>query len=383
MPLHGFEVYPRGFPATIPQRGFMGARTEASRAHRSGWWSPAIPLGWWTLSVHNPMKNRFRLIPLLALWLPLPPASASDAIRPYLDQSGESDQLRYAVYNNRWLSHSLKPGDDKNATRLAITGVLPGVKGKVVIPSSIDGHEVYGMDERALESGQAVTAITLPKSLRFLKPGTLSRGRALEAIHVADGHPDFATVDGVVFDPTKTRLLAFPCGRSGDYAVPDGTTSIGPAAFSGCWLLKSVVIPGSVTDIGGHRGSVFEGCGNLEKVEIPDTVTNIGQKSFQDCDRLRQLAIPPKVTAIPFGLFWRCSRLEIVTLPDGITEIGNYAFADCPKLKLEKLPGQVTTIGAYAFKNCKELKTLEVREDGITLGRGAFQGTGIETPRED
>lgn len=324
------------------------------------------------------MTTMLRLIPLTALLLQTPPASASDAIQQYLAETGESDHFRYAVFNPRWLSHSLKPGDAKEATRVAITGVLPGVKGEVAIPSAIDGHEVYGIDERALESGQAVTALTLPRTVRFLRPGTLNRARAVEAIHVADDHPDFASEAGVMFDKQKTRLLTFPSGRRGDYEVPETITSIGPHAFSGCWLLESVVFPPSVTDIGGHTGAVFEGCGNLKRVVIPDTVTNIGQKSFQDCDRLGEITIPPKVTAIPFGLFWRCGSLSRVTLPDGITSIGNYAFADCTQLKLEGLPKELKTVGAYAFKNCKELKSLELPAEGIELGRGAFQGSGVE-----
>lgn len=323
------------------------------------------------------MMTLLRLIPLCALLLP--PASASDAIRPYLEETGESDGFRYAVYNPRWLSHSLKPGEAKEKTRLAITGVLPGVKGEVAIPSSIDGHEVYGIDERALDSGQAVTALTLPRTVRFLRPGTLNRARAVEAIHVAGDHPDLASAAGVVFDKEKTTLLIFPSGRRGDYEVPETTTTIGPHAFAGCWLLESVTFPRSVTDIGGHTGTVFEGCGNLKRVVIPDTVTNIGQKSFQDCSSLKKVTIPPKVTAIPFGLFWKCDKLTKVTLPDGITSIGNYAFADCRKLTLEGFPGSLTTIGAYAFKDCEGLKDLVLPASVTSVGRGAFKGTGLES----
>jgi hypothetical protein len=325
-----------------------------------------------------PLKTTTSIMASLAACIFLPtPLSASDAIRPYT-KPGKSGQFSYAIYNNRWLGHSLKAGDEKNLTRVAITGVLPGAKGKIVIPSLIAGHEVYGIDDNALKTCKEVTDIVIPKTVRFLKPGTLNRCQGLENIVVAKDHPDFASVDGVMFDKKKTKLLAVGAGRKDRYVVPKTTTTIGPYALSLCASLKSVVIPKGVTDIGGHTGGVFQGCSNLESIDIPETVTNIGQKSFQDCGSLKQATIPPKVTAIPFGLFWRCSNLTQVTLPEGITKIGNYAFADCTKMTLKKLPKSLTTIGSYAFKDCKALKGLTIPKSVTTLERGAFKGCGVE-----
>lgn len=330
----------------------------------------------------NVEKTNTFIVVLTALFLHTIQLSASEPIRPYL-KSGKSGHFRYAVYNNRWLSHGQRWLTEKHITRVAITGVLPEAKGKIVIPSSIDAHEVYGIDDRALTSCRGVTGITIPKTVRFLKPGTLNRCQGLENIVVAKDHPEFASVDGVMFDKKKTRLLAFGSGRSGHYKVPETTTAIGPGAFSLCINLRSVVIPASVSDIGGHTGGVFMGCKNLERIGIPDTVTNIGQKSFQDCRSLKTITIPPKVTAIPFGLFWRCASLTSVTLPDGITTIGNYAFAGCTKVTLKCFPKKLTTIGAYAFKDCKGLKDVTVPKSVTTIGKGAFRGCDVDMAPSD
>lgn len=323
-------------------------------------------------------------------------ASASEPIRPYLE-SGESGHLSYALYNNDWLLHGQQWFDEKHLTRVAITGVLPGAKGKIVLPSSIGGHEVYGIDEKAFESCPEVTSLVIPKTVRFLKPGTLNRCQGLEDIIVAADHPEFSSVDGVMFNKQKTKLLAIgrgrfgknpidrgrtDRGRSGHYTIPKTTTAIGPSAFSLCTNLKRVVIPRGVTDIGGRAGGVFQGCRNLERIDIPETVTNIGQKSFQDCVNLKKITIPPKVTAIPFGLFWRCSSLTDVTLPDGITTIGNYAFADCRKVTFPSLPASLKTIGAYAFKDCKGLKNVTIPMSVTAIGRGAFRGCDVDMVNE-
>ncbi len=248
-------------------------------------------------------KTNLFLATLAVLSLHAGPLSASEPIRPYLE-SGRSGHFHYAIYNNKWLLHGQKWFDEKHLTRVAITGVLPGAKGKIVLPFSIEGHEVYGIDEKAFESCAEVTGIVIPKTVRFLKPGTLNRCQGLENIDVAADHPDFASVDGVMFDKQKTKLLAFCSGRGGHYKVPGTTTAIGPGAFSLRTNLKSVAIPGSVTDIGGHEGGVFRGCRNIERIDIPETVTNIGQKSFQDCSSLKKVTIPSMFTAITLRLFW-------------------------------------------------------------------------------
>jgi hypothetical protein len=48
-------------------------------------------------------------------------------------------------------------------------------------------------------------------------------------------------------------------------AIPNGVTSIGYNAFSGCRALASVAIPDSVTEVGGNA---FSSCYNLVTVTV-------------------------------------------------------------------------------------------------------------------
>lgn len=58
----------------------------------------------------------------------------------------------------------------------------------------------------------------------------------------------------------------------GKFEFPNGVTSIGYHAFSGCSSLSKIDIPDSVTSIG---NGAFYCCSSLLKVDIPDSVTSI------------------------------------------------------------------------------------------------------------
>ncbi|MDY6426450.1 MAG: fibronectin type III domain-containing protein, partial [Bacteroidales bacterium] len=72
--------------------------------------------------------------------------------------------------------------------------------------------------------------------------------------------------------------------------IPNGVTSIGGYAFSGCTGLTSIEIPNSVTSIGGYA---FSGCIGITAIgcnaEIPPT---IGSLTFNGVDRSIPLSIP-------------------------------------------------------------------------------------------
>lgn len=71
-----------------------------------------------------------------------------------------------------------------------------------------------------------------------------------------------------------------------DLVIPDGVTSIGNCAFSGCSGLTSVTIPNSVTSIGGNA---FYGCRGLTSTTIGNGVASIGGMAFAGCGELKSV----------------------------------------------------------------------------------------------
>ena len=96
--------------------------------------------------------------------------------------------------------------------------------------------------------------------------------------------------------------------------------------FSGCYSLTSLIIPDSVTSIGGYA---FDGCRSITSVIIPDSVTSIGENAFGGCHSLTSFTISDNVTSIENELFSGCYSLTSLIIPDSVTNIGIGAFSSC------------------------------------------------------
>ena len=173
----------------------------------------------------------------------------------------------------------------------------------------------------------------------------------------------------------KNGVLLEYTGKGGDVVIPEGVTSIGNMAFSGCENLTSVTIPDSVTSIGWEA---FRGCKNLTSIEIPDNVTNIGYRAFEKCwglsnqdglvivrnvlydykkdHKTTNIVIPNGVTSIGESAFCKCESLTSVTIPDSVTSIEHAAFFWCDSLTSVTIPNSVTSIEEEAFFECENLK---------------------------
>lgn len=108
---------------------------------------------------------------------------------------------------------------------------------------------------------------------------------------------------GVKYSKDGRKLLKAPQELDRTYSIRKGTKIVCDMAFAYCKSLSNVVIPDSVTSIG---GGAFNECDSLRSVVIPDGVTSIGIGAFIGCKSLKSLEIPDSVTSIGFGAFSYC-----------------------------------------------------------------------------
>jgi len=183
------------------------------------------------------------------------------------------------------------------------------------------GNGVIRIGDRAFSDCDSLAAITLPASVREIGFQIFESCYNLVAITVHPDNPLFSSLDGVVFNKSQTRLIQFPLGRSGAYAVPETVRSIEYAAFYACSYLSNVTLSASVTNIGGWA---FGSCIGLTNITIQEGVRTVGEYAFVYC-HLTSITLPDSLTSIGHGAFHYTGLIR-AEIGRGITSFDGWKF---------------------------------------------------------
>ncbi len=230
----------------------------------------------------------------------------------------------------------------------------------VTIPES-----VTSIGSRAFWMCEDLRSISIPKYVDRIDECVFEGCSKLEEIVVDDENKSYSGEGCAIID-RKTKMLILGCKNT---TIPNGVTSLGDYAFSGCISLSSNSIPNTVTSIGDWA---FASCKSLTDFEIPKSVTHIGKSAFSNCDRLTSIEIPEGVNRIENGTFSYCSSLSNVKIPASVKSIGISAFSDCISLKTLIIPNGMNIIASNAFSGCNNLTSVTIPKSVTSIAVGAF-----------
>ena len=299
--------------------------------------------------------------------------------------------------------------------------------GEVTIPNSVI---IFGYS--AFDSCESLISVTIPDSVTCIDDRTFSSCTSLTSIEVSGNNKNYSSIDGVLFNKNKSRLITYPAGKTDSkYVMPNSVISIDDDAFDSCINLKSVTIPNSVTsidsgafsncislpsiEVSGNNNTysstdgvlfnkdkselitypagktdseyaipnsvtsignyAFACSTNLTSVSIPNSVTSIGYDTFEDCTSLTSVTIPDSVTSIGWDTFENCTSLASITIGNGITSIGLGAFSGCTSLTSVTIPDSVTSVGNSAFYDCTSLASVTIPNSVTSIDEQAFYNT--------
>ncbi|WP_289541515.1 leucine-rich repeat domain-containing protein [uncultured Alistipes sp.] len=271
------------------------------------------------------------------------------------------------------LSQLLANYDESSITELTVIGNLNDAD--IVTLKSLPNLAVLDMENANLEElpteafkgKTSLTSVKLPKTLKAIGSYAFSGCSSLTSVKIPDG---VMTIRDGAFNH---------CSSLTSITIPDSVTEIGASAFSDCSSLNAFYGKFASLD---HRCLIVDGCLNsfapagLTSYAIPEGVTEIGDAAFWGCSSLTSIIIPNNVTTIGHGAFTDCSSLTSIMIPDSMTEIGGIAFQYCSNLKSITIGSSVTTIGASAFSDCSSLTSIYCKAivpPSVSI-HGAFNG---------
>lgn len=257
--------------------------------------------------------------------------------------------------------------DDEKEEEVPYGARLEKYNGKatdVALPGKIGGYDVLGIDRYAFDDNDTIKSIKMPASFTYDFEILSS---TLESVEVDSKNANYSSVDGVVYDKEKKKLIFCPRGKT-SVKVPEGVQELNLNSFQFCNKLTSVSLPDSLKTIG--SGAFYE-CDSLTSVNIPEHVTEIGGNAFWYCRSLKTITIPASVESLDEYGFQRCESLESINVDSAnknYTSVDGVLFnkdktklIKCPAKKTSlTIPTTVNTVSADALFDCAELKALNI-----------------------
>ncbi|MDR0301110.1 MAG: leucine-rich repeat domain-containing protein [Treponema sp.] len=196
-----------------------------------------------------------------------------------------------------------------------------------------------------------LTSISFPQSLISIESSEFN-GDQLTDITVNELNPEYCSIDGVLFDKEKKKLLAYPKNKDKtDYTVPDGIRLINSCAFNGCKHLVNIHLPESLELIG---DCAFTECEGLKAITLPMNLQYVQENAFQDCQNLETITLSKRTKIIwdqfLAGLYGR-KRLVYINLPESPELIGDFMFAEREGNKTITLPMNLRYVEERTFED--------------------------------
>lgn len=287
---------------------------------------------------------------------------------------------------------------------------IENLSGTLVLPDTLNGKKVVGINVGGFSSLFNITEVILPDTIETIKNEAFIGCKSLKKITFSKSlkviEPaaflDCSSLESVIFPEGLTKIYssAFEnCINLREIHIPSTLITMGELSpglelgsdfgvFNNCYEYKNItvaegnpvfytngnclinkntktlflassntIIPddGSVTIIGTEA---FEGCKSLENVNIPSCITQIYGMAFKGCSSLQSVNIPYGITTINPETFKGCTSLKSVTLPDTLTKISKAAFVECSSLSSVDLPESVTTLETACFSECDSLTSI-------------------------
>ena len=179
-----------------------------------------------------------------------------------------------------------------------------------------------------------LTSVTFSQYVTRVSNDVFEDCPSLTSFSVNKNHPEWKSVNGVIYTKNQEKLLLFPQGITGHHDLNSNVVEIADYAF-----------------YQSHLSTIY----------LTNNLQCIGEYAFNRAMQLTTVAFPNSLREIKRSAFSRCEALKSLMLPQSLETIGHWAFSRCLSLpETIKIPASVNTIDAPMCPRCPTVKRFEV-----------------------
>ena len=183
-----------------------------------------------------------------------------------------------------------------------------------------------------------LSSVTFSQYLTKITPEAFENCPSLTSFSIKN-HPEWKSVNGVIYTKNQDKLILFPQGVTGHYDLNSNVVEIADYAF-----------------YQSHLSTIF----------LTNNLQCIGESAFEEAKQLTTVAFPNSLREIKRYAFNRCEALKSLMLPGSLETIGHYAFGNCKSLpETIKIPASVTFIDGVLCPRCPTVKHFEVNSENM------------------
>lgn len=231
--------------------------------------------------------------------------------------SGSLTQIGAFAFQNCGALKTISISDQVNALPEGLFAGCAWLK-SVTLPTSLET-----VASGAFRDCGRLTAIQMGASVSEIAQGAFDGCSALATVAVASGNMYYKTQDGVLFNKAGTQLLLYPQGKTNEtYTIPESVSSVGEYAAAGS-KIKYLVLGSGVRTIGQNA---FRNAISLSQITFNSVLNNIEANAFEGCQLLKTAVLPESVTRVGVEAF-DMAGLTSITIPAS-TELSKDAIPE-------------------------------------------------------
>lgn len=224
---------------------------------------------------------------------------------------------------------------------------------------------------------QHLEVINFPETVIYISGYAFIDCAKLSYFNIDENNRDYKSIDGTIYSKDGTELVRYAPARADEsFSIPDGVKKIEILAFASSTNLKNILIPASLEEMSSY---VFMDCIQLENfylsddlTQLPYSITEIPLGTFSGCSMLKNVIIPEGIKTIGRYAFYQCCSIESITIPDSVESINEFAFSRCSSLSNVSFGSGLKEIGKSAFDSCSNLTSPTLPDSLVTIGYSAF-----------